>query len=352
MCNIAAYAGERDAAPILIEMMKKEEGWGGGYYSGLATIHEGRIYYAKLTGDMDRLTALTNAASLPGKIGIIHSRSKSGGDDEWAHPFVASSPRDTRQLRLAYVANGSYGIFKTEEEAAARNALAGRLADAGYVMKSRCATQVGHYPTLPDGTSAHMSDVMCQLIQANIDRGDEPYAAMSRAFCEMPSEIVGLAISLDDPDAILWSRVNQPTMLGYAPHGVYLATTALAFPRDAESLTLLPALSGGRVTREGFSSFRYPDPPCTVAPITPRVWREAYTVLEHVLATAQKPVGIGTASAAIRPLFEAADCTPSTILAYNIYDSFDREGRLAVTKTRVPGMRPDLDAPHLAAKLK
>ena len=89
MCNMAGYVGEFRAAPILIEMMKREEGIQGGFQTGIATYHEGKIYYAKITGDTDRLTAMTNAASLPGNIGIMHSRSNSGGLDEWAHPFVS-----------------------------------------------------------------------------------------------------------------------------------------------------------------------------------------------------------------------------------------------------------------------
>ena len=31
MCNIAGYVGSRQATPILIEMMKKQEGWDAGY---------------------------------------------------------------------------------------------------------------------------------------------------------------------------------------------------------------------------------------------------------------------------------------------------------------------------------
>ena len=62
MCNIAGYVGERDAAPILIGMMKREEGFAGGYYTGIATLSGGRLYHAKLTGDTDRLLALTGAA--------------------------------------------------------------------------------------------------------------------------------------------------------------------------------------------------------------------------------------------------------------------------------------------------
>ena len=64
MCNIAGYVGTRDAAPILIEMMLREEGWAGGYQTGIATIHEGKIYYAKITGDTKRLLDYTDAAKL------------------------------------------------------------------------------------------------------------------------------------------------------------------------------------------------------------------------------------------------------------------------------------------------
>ena len=70
MCNIAGYVGSRPAAPILLDMIRNQEGLDGGFYTGIATIHEGRIYYAKLTGDLDRLLALTDAASLPGTVGI------------------------------------------------------------------------------------------------------------------------------------------------------------------------------------------------------------------------------------------------------------------------------------------
>ena len=70
MCNIAGYAGTQPAAPILIKMMLAEEGFGGGYYSGIATIHEGKIHYAKLTGDMKNLLENTDA-QLPCGLHII-----------------------------------------------------------------------------------------------------------------------------------------------------------------------------------------------------------------------------------------------------------------------------------------
>ena len=48
MCNMAGYVGERKAAPILIDMLRAQEALNGGYYTGIATIYEGKIYYRKL----------------------------------------------------------------------------------------------------------------------------------------------------------------------------------------------------------------------------------------------------------------------------------------------------------------
>ena len=74
MCTIAGYNGTKPAAPILIDMMRKLEGLDSGFYTGIATIHEGKIYHAKVAGDLDRLLETTDAANLPGTIGFIHSR--------------------------------------------------------------------------------------------------------------------------------------------------------------------------------------------------------------------------------------------------------------------------------------
>ena len=76
MCIIAGYSGNKNAAPILIEMMKKEEFVDGGLSTGIATIHEGKLYYRKVVGDVDTLLRETDALSLPGTTGIIHSRYK------------------------------------------------------------------------------------------------------------------------------------------------------------------------------------------------------------------------------------------------------------------------------------
>ena len=70
MCNIAGYIGEKRAAPILIEMLRRQEGFDGGVCTGIVTLHEGRLYYRKVVGGVDALLKATDAMSLPGTVGI------------------------------------------------------------------------------------------------------------------------------------------------------------------------------------------------------------------------------------------------------------------------------------------
>ncbi len=340
MCNIAGYVGTREAAPILIEMMLKQEGWGGGYYTGLATINaDGKIEHAKIVGDTKRMLNLTDAAHLRGTIGLLHSRSKSGGDDLWSHPFIGTGGH------VAYVANGAHGMFMTEENVAFRTKIFNDLENAGYHSRSRMLGAIGNYPTAPDGSGAHVSDIMAQYITKFIDDGLDASSAMDKAYCTMPGEIVGLTLHDAEPDCIIWSRINQPMMVGFADHGVYMATTALAFPDDAKNITMLPALSGGRVYRDRFVARPYDAPPCTVAPITARVWHDAYDLA--VAALKKKHCTAGELCNAIDPAFDKADCYPSAMLAYNILHSLWLEDRLKIEERRVDGMLKAVDAPNL-----
>lgn len=101
MCNIAAYAGGKQAAPILIEMLKKQQDYDGGMSTGIATIHEGKLHWRKVVGDVDTLLRETDALSLPGTIGIAHTRPSGTPETyELAHPYVSMDER------TALVSNG------------------------------------------------------------------------------------------------------------------------------------------------------------------------------------------------------------------------------------------------------
>ena len=344
MCNIAGYVGTRPAAPILIEMMRRQEGLAGGYYTGIATIHEGKIYYAKLTGDTDRLVSLTDAAKLPGTVGLLHSRSKSGGGDEWAHPFLGCRKGIPE---IAYVANGTAGFSKSRLDE--YGVLAEGLIGQGYEMSSRVVSDNPRYQKLSDGSTVHMSDAMCQLILRNLDRDPDPVKAMTEAFCEMPSEIVGLLLSLSHPDRIFWSRINYPMTVSFASHGAYLASAALAVPEDAGEIKEIPVCSSGEVFADRYTVCPYAAPPVSVAPTDARVRAEVYSLVEAEL---KSPRTYSDLSKKAADCFASADCRPVAMLIYDILYSLKKQGRLQVEVCRVEGAAEGLDAPKFYFSLK
>ncbi|MBQ8683866.1 MAG: hypothetical protein IJ518_05065 [Clostridia bacterium] len=344
MCNIAGYVGDRPAAPLLIEMMRRQEGLCGGYYTGIATLHEGKIYYAKLTGDLNRLLDTMDAAGLPGTIGIIHSRSKSGGGDKWAHPFVGEH---NGEVQTAYVANGEVGWF--QPRMAEYNRLAEGLLAEGYTMHSRVTAESDAYNVLSDGTAVHMSDVMSQLVLRNMDKGADAATAMGEAYCEMPGEIVGLLLSLAEPDGIAFSRISYPMALSFASHGAYLASTAMAFPEDAGEPMLLPACSCGTVTCDRVSITPYKNHPCTVAPLDAAQMKRVEQCLYPLLAEGDKTMSDLVIAAL--DTFPAVDVKVADLAVYEVLRALRQEGKLRIESRPVPGAADGLTAPKFYMSL-
>jgi len=350
MCNIAGYVGERRAAPILIEMLRREEGIDAGFYTGLATIHEGKIYYRKICGALDTLLEKTDAADLPGNIGIIHSRTKSGGPDVWSHPFV-SSGKLAAEPRIAYVANGNSGIFKSRDPE--YNRLAEKLIEEGYRLDSEISFDGEAYNRLSNGNMVHMSDVMCALIAKEADLGNYPSDAMANAFSKMPGDIVGLLLSLEAPDRIFWSKISRPMNVSFSSHGAYLATTTIAFPDDALTAPVkLPTLAAGYVTKDSFEAKRYENPPAAVEVPSLSLMTKIYAEIEDLLTDgkARHIYEIHNATRKHLPKFEHKVST-YTQATYEVLESPYNDGRLEIVKETVAGVNDGATAPYYKFKL-
>lgn len=342
MCNIAGYVGTKPAAPILIEMMRREEGWDAGYYTGIATVDGGKLHTDKVVGDLDRLLELTAAADFPGTVGFLHSRSKGGGDVQWGHPFISTDGN------VAYIANGCGGAFRNMAKAQREEEIK-KLIAAGYEFRSKSPLPVKGYPVLPDGSGAHSSDIMCQSIAKNIAAGLDAPAAMEKSMCAMPSEVIGLVLNAAEPECISWSRTNYPMFVGQAEHGMYLATTPQAFPEDARNVMLLNPMSFGSVWKDRLTSKFFDNAPGTVAPLTPRVWHDCYDAMCKALEAGE--LDHDELCALVKPLFEEATCVPDAPVVYWIESELLRQGRLGIRVYRVAGQE-GLTAPKFKAYLK
>lgn len=334
MCVLAGYIGDRPAAPILLEMIRKMEGLGGGYYTGVATIHEGTLHYRKVIGDVATLLAETDAAQLPGALGIAHSRTKSGGDHEWGHPFVDS-------LRpLAYVANGCTGVFA---DAARRVAAGDALLRAGHRFRSATRESIGSYPVLSDGSCVHMSDVLCAQISHRLRETGDLAAAMARAFVDIPSEIVGLAVHAGHPDRFAAARFNMPLVIGGDETATWAATTELAFPAPARWRLPLPGNCAATIRRDHVELGPFADPPRPVAPMP-----SPQALCETVVAALEsgEPKTLGALCEATADLWPPDLLAQKAMAAYETLVGLVREGRVSLGDRRVPGADEHVSAPQ------
>lgn len=326
MCVIAGYVGTRPAAPVLLEMIRRQEGLAGGYYTGLATLDGGRVHWRKVVGDLEELASSTDAAELPGNVGVAHSRSNSGGDVEWGHPFLACDEM------LAYIANGSAGMWKDDPR---RNETARRLHRAGHKFRSSSPRPIGNYPVLDDGTATHMSDVMAHAIGESLMETNDPEAAIAKAFLDTPSEIVGLYVSPRHPDAVFGARWNMPACVAMDDDGTYVASSPDAFPDGVRWRTWLPPSSVFRVERGRLSASPLGAPGGAIA-ATVDLAKAREAILEALQGGEE--MGVGELNQRMDALL-AGDAAPA--VRYDpVYETLHRlkaEGLVRLVKKQVPG---------------
>lgn len=341
MCNIAGYIGTKQAAPIIIEMLRKQEPWDAGFYTGIATLHDGTYSMHKVVGSTKELTEQTPAVELPGTVGIIHGRSKGNQDARWAHPFLGTDEK------LIYAANGYAGSFRKLKTFERRKTLYDGLVAEGCRFGSDLFND-------PDPEKAcmrvHSSDLKCQHIVSYMNKGRAVHEAMADSYCFSPSEVVGVALAPEQQDRIYWARINYPMFVAKADHGMYMATAPEVFPEDARDITLLSPMASGWVTKDSYTAIPFTNPPGTVAPITPRVAKAAYeTVIE---ALSQQELDHDQLDRLIRPLFDEATCPQESSLNYMITGELLRQDRLNLRIVWEDGAQPGVMRPKYLASIK
>lgn len=220
MCTWAGYVGTEAAAPILLAMGKRQEGLWSGFYSGVVTLSEAHLCLAKVVGTMAQLEAETDVQGFPGTIGLVHSRTNSGGGRAWGQPFLSSG------RTVACCAQGSVGQF----DGTARVHLGNELLSSGRALPTATPGPVGDYPVLQDGTAVHSTEMAGEAVELERERGAEPVEAVRRVMLRMPTEAIYAFIFHDQPDSIVVANVNRRMAIGRDVSGTYIATSAVAFP--------------------------------------------------------------------------------------------------------------------------
>ena len=204
MCGIVGYTGTQNAAPVLLEGLKKLE-YRGYDSAGIAVMQGGKIAISKVTGRIANLSEKTeDGRLLPGTTGIGHTRWATHGapTDTNAHPHTSNDGR------FAVVHNGIIeNYLELREELMAK----------GYHFESETDTEV-----------------VVHLVEMYY-RGDLKKAVMRTSARLQGSYALGI-VCADEPGKIFVAREASPLILGVGVGENYFAsdvTALVAYTRNA-----------------------------------------------------------------------------------------------------------------------
>ena len=216
MCGIIGYVGTRQAAPILLEGLRRLE-YRGYDSAGLAVIDDGALLIHKKKGKIDEgLGRLLQNEPLPGKIGLGHTRWATHGppSDENSHPHLDQSGR------IAVVHNGVLENFDTLKQ---------RLLAAGHTFKSSTDTEV-----------------LAHLIGEHYARLGQPgpdIHPLAQAVTNALREVVGTygiaVICTEHPGVIVGARRGSPLIVGVGEGENLLASDASALVAHTRQVVYL-----------------------------------------------------------------------------------------------------------------
>lgn len=207
MCGIVGYVGPRDAAPILIEGLRRLE-YRGYDSAGIAVVtDDGRVVVEKKAGKLNNLTAQLNGDTPAGHPGIGHTRWATHGspNDTNAHPHTDCTGH------LALIHNG---IIENYAE------IKGRPAAAGHRFASETDTEV-----------------LAHLIESNYS-GDL-VEAVRLALGEVRGAYAIGVMHTDHPDRIVGARMNVPLIVGLGNGEGFLASDVPAILEHTKNVVIL-----------------------------------------------------------------------------------------------------------------
>ena len=196
MCSIIGYSGSEIAAPIIVKGLKRMEYRG--YDSvGVATESENQIELKKGTGKVTEVNSKFQLDTLPGRIGIGHTRWATHGKvtDLNAHPHPSNSGK------IAIVHNG---IIENFEE------LKKQLEDDGYSFKSETD-----------------SEIIANLLQKNYESTKNVKDTIMKTVSAIKGHYAFVAMF--ENGQLAAARFHEPLIIGVGQENIFLSSDVLGF---------------------------------------------------------------------------------------------------------------------------
>jgi hypothetical protein len=243
MCMIAAFIGKSDAMPHLVEMTRLQQAVFGGFYTGFSTIHEGRIYRDRVVGDLDTFLAQYQEGSLPGGMGLAHSRTNDGGGIEWAQP------RLDQGNTISAVGFGVGGVLAVPYQT---TALVQELVKEGVVFQTRIRGDKKNGIRLPDGSVIHGGEAYLAGVSRYYSEGYSLLSAIRKI--NLRSESVQLMICRKEPGTIFVINQNARLVIARTASGIKMANSKMAISEKPVWLMEIPPNTFCSVTADSVIS--------------------------------------------------------------------------------------------------
>ena len=229
MCGIVGYAGKRQAAPVLLEALKKLE-YRGYDSSGVAVREEtqAHIEVVKAKGRLDHLAQITdNGRALPGTSGVGHTRWATHGEPSArnAHPHYS------REKRVVLVHNGIIENYREIRE---------MLEKRGYVFHTDTDTEA----------AALLLDFFYAREEEKGLRERALYAIRAMMMRLCGSFAMGI-LFLDQPGVVYAARRDSPLIVGCCKEGGHiLASDVPAVLAHTREVTYIENMEIAALTAE------------------------------------------------------------------------------------------------------
>jgi glucosamine--fructose-6-phosphate aminotransferase (isomerizing) len=227
MCGIVGYVGRAEAAPILLEGLRRLE-YRGYDSAGVATLEEGCVSVRKEVGRIDDLKRAISSHPIGGTTGISHTRWATHGKvtRENAHPHF------DRSGKLALVHNGVIENYAS---------LRAQLEEEGHVFQSQTDTEV-----------------LAHLVGRAFDRSSERnQAALVTAVRDALRQVTGTygigVVHAELPGLIIGARRGSPLVLGIGKGEHFLASDVSAIVSHTRDVVYLNDYEIAAITGEGFT---------------------------------------------------------------------------------------------------
>ena len=229
MCGIVGVLGTHEAAPILVEALKRLE-YRGYDSAGIATVNgAGKLDRRRAVGKLVNLSDRLVHDPLAGKAGIGHTRWATHGapNEKNAHPH--------RSGPVAVVHNGIIENFRE-----LRNELAAE----------------GHAPETDTDT-----ETVAMLARHHLDSGMTPVQAARATLARLEGAFALAFLFEGEEDLMIVARKGSPLAIGHGDAEMYVGSDAIALAPFTDRITYLEEGDWAVITRAGAEIFDEADAP-------------------------------------------------------------------------------------------